>query len=178
MAYDVFGNWAATTGPLAPIYDSCAPENPASINSAIAIFTKQGFKPSQMVLGIPAYARSYELTSPKLVPRTEGKLVSYYYQNHTTTAPVGYFPPDCGSHRIRVTDCIFSENIARWKDWWSTNDRRVWCPNQLGGYLACERVDGEGWLISWPTFRWKWLHTSLWWMQWSSQSYSNNHKFD
>ncbi|EGG00963.1 family 18 glycoside hydrolase [Melampsora larici-populina 98AG31] len=89
MAYDVFGNWAATTGPIAPIYDSCAPENPASINSALAIFTKQGFKPSQMVLGIPAYARSYELTSPKLTPRTEEKLVSYYYQNHTTTAPQG-----------------------------------------------------------------------------------------
>lgn len=93
MAYDVFGNWAATTGPLAPIRDTCSPESPISVETAVAAFTKQGFKPSQMVLGIPAYARSYELTSAKLVPRTVGNQVSFYYQNHTTIAPVSLSSP-------------------------------------------------------------------------------------
>lgn len=89
MAYDVFGNWEGTTGPLAPIYATCAPENPISVETAIAALTKQGFKPSQMVLGIPAYARSYELTSPKLESRKVAGKTSLYYQKHTSVAPVG-----------------------------------------------------------------------------------------
>lgn len=88
MAYDVFGNWAATTGPLAPIYATCAPDTPISVETAIVALTKQGFTPCQMVLGIPAYARSYELTSAKLEPRNVAGKTSLYYQNHTTVAPV------------------------------------------------------------------------------------------
>ncbi|KAH9824716.1 family 18 glycoside hydrolase [Melampsora americana] len=89
MAYDVFGNWAATTGPLAPLRATCAPENPISVETSLEAFIKQGFKPQKMVLGLPAYARSYELTSSKLTPRNVDGKVSLYYQKHTSVAPRG-----------------------------------------------------------------------------------------
>ncbi|KAG0141364.1 hypothetical protein CROQUDRAFT_663941 [Cronartium quercuum f. sp. fusiforme G11] len=89
MAYDAFGTWSSTTGPVAPLHATCAPENPISVETAITALTKQGFKLSQIILGVTGYARSYKLTSPKLVPRTVGQKVSYYYQNHTKVAPPG-----------------------------------------------------------------------------------------
>lgn len=89
MAYDVFGNWADTTGPLAPLYATCAPETPVSVETALAALMKQGFQAEKMVLGLPAYARSYELTSSKLTPRHVNGEVSLYYQNHTSVAPRG-----------------------------------------------------------------------------------------
>ncbi|EGF99973.1 family 18 glycoside hydrolase [Melampsora larici-populina 98AG31] len=89
MAYDVFGNWAATTGPIAPLYATCAPESPISVETAFQALVEQGFKPEKMVLGLPAYARSYELTSSKLAPRNVDGKVSLYYQNHTSVAPRG-----------------------------------------------------------------------------------------
>jgi hypothetical protein len=49
---------------------------------------KQGFKPSQIILGIPTYAYRLELSSPELVPRTVNGQTSYFYQNHTAATPV------------------------------------------------------------------------------------------
>ncbi|KAH9824715.1 family 18 glycoside hydrolase [Melampsora americana] len=89
MAYDVFGNWATTTGPLAPLHATCSPEIPTSVETSVEAMIKQGFKPQKIVLGLPAYARSYELTSSKLTPRHVNGKVSLYYQNHTLVAPRG-----------------------------------------------------------------------------------------
>ncbi|KAG0148163.1 hypothetical protein CROQUDRAFT_714721 [Cronartium quercuum f. sp. fusiforme G11] len=89
MAYDVFGNWALTTGPLAPLFDTCAPENPVSVETALNVFLKQGFHRNQILIGAPGYARSYQLISPQLVPRRVAGHTSYYYQKHTKAAPPG-----------------------------------------------------------------------------------------
>ncbi|PLW24120.1 hypothetical protein PCASD_06702 [Puccinia coronata f. sp. avenae] len=90
MAYDVYGAWAPTTGPLAPIYATCAPPAFAqSVETGFQIAQKQGFKPSQVVLGIPGYAKRLELTSKQLVAQTVNGKPTYYYQNHTSVTPAG-----------------------------------------------------------------------------------------
>ncbi|PLW34681.1 hypothetical protein PCANC_12228 [Puccinia coronata f. sp. avenae] len=84
MAYDVHGSWTKTTGPNAPIHAQCAdPENQLSVENAIDIYLKQGFKPEQLSLGIPGYAKSWTLSESELTPRIVGNYTSYYYQNFT-----------------------------------------------------------------------------------------------
>ncbi|POW06965.1 hypothetical protein PSHT_10137 [Puccinia striiformis] len=84
MAYDVHGSWTKTTGPNAPIRAQCAdPDNQLSVETAIDIYLKQGFKPEQLSLGIPGYAKSWTLAKPELAPRIVGNYTSYYYQNFT-----------------------------------------------------------------------------------------------
>ncbi|KAA1096111.1 hypothetical protein PGT21_004428 [Puccinia graminis f. sp. tritici] len=84
MAYDVHGSFTKTTGPNAPIRATCAdPENQLSVETAIEIYLKQGFKPEQLSLGIPGYAKSWTLAKPELTPRIVGNYTSYYYQNYT-----------------------------------------------------------------------------------------------
>ncbi|KAG0147824.1 hypothetical protein CROQUDRAFT_106169 [Cronartium quercuum f. sp. fusiforme G11] len=89
MVYDVFGVYSKTTGPLSPIRGTCAPENPASVESSLVAFTKMGFKSNQLSLGLAGYGRSYELLSPTIVPRKVVNYLSYFYQNHTGKAPEG-----------------------------------------------------------------------------------------
>ncbi|KNZ61836.1 uncharacterized protein VP01_1350g5 [Puccinia sorghi] len=90
MAYDVYGGWAPTTGPLAPLHATCAPPAYAqSVDTGVQAILKQGFNPSQIILGIPGYAKRFELTSPHLVPKTVGSQTTFYYQNHTKATPPG-----------------------------------------------------------------------------------------
>jgi chitinase len=63
----VHGSYTKTTGPNAPIRATCAdPENQSSVETAIEIYLKQGFKPEQLSLGIPGYAKSWTLAKPVL----------------------------------------------------------------------------------------------------------------
>jgi len=90
MAYDVYGAWAPTTGPLAPLHATCAPPDFAlSAETGLQVALKQGFKPSQIIMGIPGYAKRLELTSPTLVPKTVSGQTTFYYQNHTKVTPPG-----------------------------------------------------------------------------------------
>jgi GH18 family chitinase len=83
-SYAVHGSFTKTTGPNAPIRAQCAdPENQLSVESAIEVYLKQGFRPEQLSLGIPGYAKSWTLTNPELTPRIVGNYTSYYYQNYT-----------------------------------------------------------------------------------------------
>jgi len=84
MAYDVHGGFTKTTGPNAPIRGECAdPENQLSVESAIEVYLKQGFKPEQLSLGIPGSAKTWTLAQPELTPRIVGNYTSYYYQKFT-----------------------------------------------------------------------------------------------
>ncbi|EFP90066.2 uncharacterized protein PGTG_15914 [Puccinia graminis f. sp. tritici CRL 75-36-700-3] len=97
MAYDVHGSFTKTTGPNAPIRAQCAdPENQLSVESAIEIYLKQGFRPEQLSLGIPGYAKSWTLTKPELTPRIVGNYTSYYYQNYTGIPAGGKFDDQPG----------------------------------------------------------------------------------
>lgn len=82
----VNGGWSKTTGPLAPFSDKCADDdNKFSVETAFKVYLEQGFSPSQLVLGIPTYARSFGLATTELVPKTVGgNYTTYYYQNFTS----------------------------------------------------------------------------------------------
>nr|AFD19009.1 chitinase 2 [Coprinellus congregatus] len=64
MNYDIYGPWADTTGPNAPLRDSCS-TNPAtrlgSAESAVAAWTEAGFPAEKLLLGVAAYGRSFQV---------------------------------------------------------------------------------------------------------------------
>lgn len=66
MAYDVYGTWSETgAGPNAPIQDTCAPTQKqlGSCASAVKAWSDAGIPANQLVLGVPAYGRSYTVAS-------------------------------------------------------------------------------------------------------------------
>ncbi|KAA1108855.1 hypothetical protein PGT21_027589 [Puccinia graminis f. sp. tritici] len=90
MAYDVYGSWSDSTGPIAPIKGTCAGAGAdQSVETGLQVALKQGFKASQILLGIPGYAKRFQLLSPKLLPKTVGKQTSFYYQKKSDVTPAG-----------------------------------------------------------------------------------------
>lgn len=116
MAYDVNGNWQTYSGPLAPIRSRCsAPDSPGSIEDAFQIFTDQGFSPSQLLLGIPAYGIGYHLKSSKLEVKDFNGTLTSYYQNISAPVTVSgwtftlfqfffsfFFPPQFNNHQKQI----------------------------------------------------------------------------
>jgi len=90
MAYDVYGAWAPTTGPIAPLSNKCAPTDYAqSVETGVKVAITQGFRPAQILLGIPGYAKRLELSSSKLNATSPNGGKSFYYQRHTQQTPPG-----------------------------------------------------------------------------------------
>lgn len=119
MAYDVYGGFTKTTGPLAPIKEECAdPENQLSVESAIEAYIEQGFKPEQLTLGIPGYAKSWTLAQSTLTPRIVGDYTSYYYQNFTDIPAGGKYDDKprvdiCGQQQGWGGSWLVSELVER-----------------------------------------------------------------
>ncbi|WAQ91668.1 hypothetical protein PtA15_15A58 [Puccinia triticina] len=134
MAYDVYGAWAPTTGPLAPIRATCAPAAfGQSVETGVQIALKQGFKASQVILGIPGYAKRLELVSPKLVVQNVKGHLTEYYQNHTSVTPPGGQFDDkpgkdiCGNAQKWGGSFLVNELVS---NGWLTKDQK----HGAGGY--------------------------------------------
>ncbi|EAU81461.1 endochitinase [Coprinopsis cinerea okayama7 len=76
MAYDVWGAWSPTVGPNAPLQDSCAANGVGSVASSVAAWTGAGFPANKLVLGVPAYGRSYYV-DPANALSAAGELTPY-----------------------------------------------------------------------------------------------------
>ncbi|KAA1096351.1 hypothetical protein PGT21_013836 [Puccinia graminis f. sp. tritici] len=101
LAHDVYGSSSKTTGPSAPISSRCADsENKVSVEDAIEVYLKQGFKPEQLSLAIPGFGKSWTLAQPELTPKVVGNYTTYYYQNYTGIPPGGKWDDEPG-----VDDC-------------------------------------------------------------------------
>ncbi|OAV88271.1 hypothetical protein PTTG_08453 [Puccinia triticina 1-1 BBBD Race 1] len=134
MAYDVFGSWANTTGPLAPIHNTCAPDPfKQSIESGFEVMIKQGFKAKQVILGLPAYAIRVQLVSPKLTPTTVNGHTTFIYQNNTGVTPPGGISDDkpgkdvCGKEQLWGGSFLTTELISKG---WLSKDQKT----GLNGY--------------------------------------------
>ncbi|TFK20650.1 glycoside hydrolase [Coprinopsis marcescibilis] len=87
MAYDVWGTWADSVGPNAPLQDSCAPIAMGSAASAVAAWSGAGFPANKIILGVPAYGRSYYVEPTNAVDAS-GQL-SPYVPFDKTKQPLG-----------------------------------------------------------------------------------------
>ncbi|EUC54057.1 glycoside hydrolase family 18 protein [Rhizoctonia solani AG-3 Rhs1AP] len=64
MNYDVWGPWSDTSGPNAPLNDTCAVNATQKIGSAVSAveaWTKAGFPVDQLVLGVGAYGHGFSV---------------------------------------------------------------------------------------------------------------------
>ncbi|CAE7201703.1 unnamed protein product, partial [Rhizoctonia solani] len=64
MNYDIWGPWSDTTGPNAPLNDTCASNATQKVGSAVSAveaWTKAGFPADQLVLGVAGYGHGFSV---------------------------------------------------------------------------------------------------------------------
>ncbi|XP_048133369.1 class V chitinase-like [Rhodamnia argentea] len=62
MAYDFYGNWSSTTGPLAALYN---PGNNVSGDDGVSAWIQANMPAEKIVLGFPFFGRAFTLTDAK-----------------------------------------------------------------------------------------------------------------
>ncbi|KAK2461021.1 hypothetical protein APHAL10511_006962 [Amanita phalloides] len=82
MNYDVWGSWSSTVGPNAPLYDSCAPQQDGSAQSAVKAWTSAGFPAEQIVLGVAAYGHSFSVDNSAAVVNNALSLYPAFNKYH------------------------------------------------------------------------------------------------
>lgn len=104
MNYDIFGAWATTGGPNAPLASSCdARNNQGSLELGLAAWTAAGVPASKIVLGVPAYAHGFSVNTSSAFPNgTDGGLDMFPAQNSSNRFQGSSWdndPPvdDCGN---------------------------------------------------------------------------------
>lgn len=94
MNYDVFGSWSATTGPNAPLNDSCAPstsDQQGSAANAVAAWTKANFPVNKLRLGVASYGHSFRVASSAAFTPTGN--IALYVPFDKKNIPVGNTDP-------------------------------------------------------------------------------------
>ncbi|VDB84991.1 unnamed protein product [Peniophora sp. CBMAI 1063] len=88
MNYDIYGSWAETAGPNAPLYSSCSTQNDqGSAEIGIQAWIDAGIPPQKLVLGVPSYGHSFSVAKKDALDK-KGKLNAYPAFN-TTFQPLG-----------------------------------------------------------------------------------------
>jgi chitinase len=105
MNYDIWGNWSSAVGPNAPLNDSCAEssEQKGSAVSAVIAWTDAGMPADQIVLGVPAYGRSYSV-APSDAFETGTKTLAAYPAFNSSNQPLGDKWDDGGGTDAGGTD--------------------------------------------------------------------------
>ncbi|KAF5358984.1 hypothetical protein D9758_004836 [Tetrapyrgos nigripes] len=116
MNYDIWGPWSSSVGPNAPLDDTCAaPANQqGSAVFAVQKWTEAGFPADQILLGIPAYGRSFSVSKTSAYVNGTTELAAYPPFN-STTHPIGdSWDIDGGT----VDPCgTINPNGGHWRFW-------------------------------------------------------------
>lgn len=93
MNYDVWGPWADTVGPNAPLHDSCAPDAAqiGSAEDAVKAWHAAGIPKNQIIIGVPGYGHSYRVKpSDAFVNGSHsGGVLALYPSFNASDVPVG-----------------------------------------------------------------------------------------
>jgi chitinase len=111
MNYDINGQWTTTTGvgPNAPLDDSCSTVQTGSATSAIKAWMAAGIPSNQIVLGVPAYGHSYNVSSSNAVD-SSGNLADH---PSFTKAPMTTSLDQCGNAEPVVDTIDFAVLISQ-----------------------------------------------------------------
>lgn len=86
MNYDVWGSWSATTGPNAPLNDTCSSQQEGSAVSAVKSWTDSGFPANQLVLGVASYGHSFKVAQTAALA---GSALNAYAAFDKSSQPLG-----------------------------------------------------------------------------------------
>ncbi|KAK7915093.1 hypothetical protein PG985_012796 [Apiospora marii] len=96
MNYDIYGAWAATAGPNAPLASGCdARNNQGGGKEGVAKWNAAGLPMDKIVLAVAAYGHSFSVTPSNAFPNgTAGPLSAYPVQNSTNRLQGGSWDSD------------------------------------------------------------------------------------
>jgi chitinase len=110
MNYDINGQWTTSgVGPNAPLADACSTLQTGSATDAVKAWMAAGIPANQIVLGVPSYGHSFNVTSANALD-TSGNLV-----NHPpfTKAPLTTTLDQCGNAEPTVDTIEFAVMISQ-----------------------------------------------------------------
>jgi chitinase len=82
MAYDIYGAWASTGGPNAPLAYTCdSRNNQGGAKEGVAKWVSAGLPASQIVLGVGAYGHGFSVNASSAFPDNTTNLYAYPAQN-------------------------------------------------------------------------------------------------
>lgn len=104
MNYDIYGSWMPTSGPNAPLADSCveAKYRAASAEGAVDAWSRAGFPKEKLVLGVPGYGHSFRVRKANAFTNGVSGELAVYSPFDASNVPKGdrWDVPDtdsCGS---------------------------------------------------------------------------------
>lgn len=120
MAYDIYGTWSSSTGPVGQLYDTCATEEGAGVGGAPAVklWTNAGFPAKKLLLGLPAYGYPSKTAHHTLATRKVNGKTSLAYQTRTEEVPAGGVTSGnpgrdvCGNKTPASSAWLFKELIS------------------------------------------------------------------
>ncbi|EIM82845.1 glycoside hydrolase family 18 protein [Stereum hirsutum FP-91666 SS1] len=79
MDYDLFGSWSDTAGPNSALNDTCAPTTAqtGSAVSAVNAWSTAGIPKDKIVLGVPSYGRSFNVSNENAFPNGTSTLALF-----------------------------------------------------------------------------------------------------
>jgi chitinase len=134
MNYDVWGPWAASVGPNAPLRDSCAPADAqiGSAENAVQAWSNAGIPKSQIILGTAGYGHSYRVKpSDAFVNGTIGGELALYAPFNASDEPVG----DKWDDAAGIDECGNFEGQGGLFDFWGLVD---------AGFLTAQGNPAQG----------------------------------
>lgn len=110
MNYDINGQWTTDTGvgPNAPLDDSCSKVQIGSAIKAVKAWTAAGIPSNQILLGVPAYGHSYNVTTANSVD-SSGNVADH---PSFTKAPLTSSVDQCGTPEPAVDVITFASMIS------------------------------------------------------------------
>lgn len=111
MNYDVNGQWTTDTGvgPNSPLDDSCSKVQIGSAIKAVNAWTGAGFPAYQILLGVPAYGHSYNVSVSNALDNS-GNLVDH---PSFTKSPLTNSVDQCGNPEAAPDTIVFSDLITQ-----------------------------------------------------------------
>ncbi|EAU81455.1 endochitinase [Coprinopsis cinerea okayama7 len=88
MAYDIHGNWLDQVGANAPLRGSCPASPLGSVEGSVEAWTAAGFPAEKLLLGLPAYARSFTVAKDDVLD-ADGNIVTFNPAFDKESYPLG-----------------------------------------------------------------------------------------
>ncbi|KAH9948621.1 chitinase [Amylocystis lapponica] len=127
MNYDIWGSWAKSVGPNAPLNDTCADtaDQQGSAVSAIAAWSKAGIPAHQLVLGVASYGHSFHVEPTSAFDSNNTEALASYPAFNATLQPLG----DAWDNLTNTDSCGVTSGPSGNFDFWGLIDEGFLFPN-------------------------------------------------
>ncbi|KAF9163366.1 hypothetical protein BGX21_001582 [Mortierella sp. AD011] len=132
MAYDIYGSWSDTTGPVAPLGTPPSPNGPYSVTQAVQSWTAAGWPEDQLVVGTAFYGYSFTATVNMNTQNPITQYVPFTSGSNTASSDAcnGLYTTGATWSWKSLRSCILTAGpttaASGWTRYWDSNTQTPW----------------------------------------------------